>query len=96
MLTPVQDARLLAEAYPSAPDPVQLSTLVAHELQDPSADFALPGLTSPDMGGLPPPGLSALTALPIAYMPAPHELPQLRKGRSADMLHDNTVTTGFL
>ncbi len=60
---------MLAEAYPAAPDIVQLSMLVAHELRDPSADYSFASLPAPDMGGLPPPGLSALSALP--YVPRP-------------------------
>ena len=93
VLTPVQDARFLAEAYPAAPDPVQLSTMVAHELNDPSADYCFANLPVPDMAGLPPPGLSALSALP--YVPAPREHPQQRIG-ATELLRDNTVTTGIL
>lgn len=37
MLTPLQDARLLVDAYPLPPDPLLLSRLVAEELRDPSA-----------------------------------------------------------
>ena len=93
VLTPVQDARFLAEAYPAAPDPVQLSTMVAHELQDPSADYCFATLPGPEIGNLPPPGLSALSALP--YVPAPHEHAQQRLG-APEMLRDNIVTTGIL
>lgn len=93
VLTPVQDARFLAEAYPAPPDPVQLSTMVAHELKDPSADYSFASLHVPDMGGLPPPGLSGLSALP--YVPAPQEHPQQRTG-APELLRDNTVTTGIL
>jgi len=102
VLTPVQDARMLAEAYPAAPDIVQLSMLVAHELRDPSADYSFASLPAPDMGGLPPPGLSALSALP--YVPAPQQhlqhLQQTQqphqRTRKPEMLRDNTVTTGIL
>lgn len=38
VLTPMQDARLLVEAYPLPPDPLLLSKLVAEELCDPCAD----------------------------------------------------------
>ena len=91
VLTPVQDARMLAEAYPAAPDIVQLSLLVAHELRDPSADYSFASLPAPDMGGLPPPGLSALSALPYVPAPQPHQ-----RTRKPEMLRDNTVTTGIL
>lgn len=37
VLTPLQDARLLVDAYPLPPDPLLLSRLVAQELGDPSA-----------------------------------------------------------
>ena len=93
VLTPVQDARFLAEAYPAAPDPVQLSTMVAHELNDVSADYCFASLPVPEMGGLPPPGLSALSALP--YLPAPREQSQQRIG-ATELLRDNIVTTGIL
>ena len=92
VLTPVQDARLLVEAYPAGPDPVQLSTLVAQELNNSSADRAILGLPAAGLGGLPPPGLSALSALP--YVPVPFERSQ--PFSKADLLQDNTVTTGFL
>lgn len=72
MLTPVQDARLLVEAYPAAPDPVQLSALIAHELKDPSADYSLAGVPAPELAGLLPAGLSALSALPYV-VPGPRE-----------------------
>jgi len=93
---------MLAEAYPAAPDIVQLSMLVAHELRDPSADYSFASLPAPDMGGLPPPGLSALSALP--YVPAPQQHlqhPQQtqqphQRTRKPEMLRDNTVTTGIL
>ncbi|CAK0782705.1 hypothetical protein CVIRNUC_005900 [Coccomyxa viridis] len=92
VLTPVQDARLLVEAYPAGPDPVQLSTLVAQELNDSSADRAILGLPAAGLGGLPPPGLSALSALPYVPVPFEHSQPFSK----ADLLQDNTVTTGFL
>lgn len=54
ILTPVQDARLLVDAFPQPPDPLLLSRLVAEELRDPSAQFALEGVPSSGPGQLRP------------------------------------------
>lgn len=54
ILTPVQDARLLVDAFPQPPDPMLLSRLVVEELHDPSAQFAIEGVPSTVPGTLRP------------------------------------------
>ncbi|CAL8470840.1 g10382 [Coccomyxa elongata] len=95
ILTPVQDARLLVDAFPQPPDPMLLSRLVAEELHDPSAQFAIEGVPSTVPGNLRPLLAPALDSTEFPPLPGDFfEPPPDHNNTGIPPAH--TVTTGFI
>ena len=93
VLTPLQDARLLVDAFPCPVDPCHLSRVVALELQDPCADAALDVDALADVLQRLLPGLSGLEPLP--FLDA-DELGKDVLGDAGKEMLGNTVTTGYM
>lgn len=96
VLTPVQDARLLVDAFPTSVDPCHLSRVVALELQDPCADAAV---EADIFGDSLLSGLSGLDPLPL--LDADDIGKDMLAEASKEMLMGNqqggnTVTTGYM
>ncbi|KAK9903912.1 hypothetical protein WJX75_000283 [Coccomyxa subellipsoidea] len=99
VLTPLQDARLLVDAYPLPPDPLLLSRLVAQELGDSSAHATAAAAIEAEPPSAPGSLLPLAPALPsLEFPPLPgdfFEAPaEPMPSKSSPPAH--TVTTGFI